>query len=107
MESRAPARSSSTVEVLVPVPPDGEERVSQTFRLARSLQGVRVGLRLDEAWRSYFTVIDEWSRMLRADGADVHILVSGERVGPTAAQTRSDIDDWARLIEVGVIGLGN
>jgi len=95
------------IEVLVPVPPDADERGSETFDLARSVRDVRVGLRLDPAWRSFETVVDEWSSLLRADGAEVVVLVTGERVGPTAAQTRADIDDWARLIEVGVVGLGN
>jgi len=95
------------IEVLVPAPPDADERGSATFDLARPVRGARIGLRLDPAWRSYYTVVDEWTRLLEADGAAVHVLVAGERVGPTAVQARADIDEWARLIEVGVIGLGN
>jgi hypothetical protein len=95
------------IEVLVPVPPDADERGSKTFDLAGPVRGVRVGLRLDPAWRSFETVVAEWSTLLRADGAEVVVLVTGERVGPTATQTRADIDEWARLIEVGVVGLGN
>jgi hypothetical protein len=96
-----------TIEVLIPVPPDADERGSETFDLARPVRGVHIGLRLDPAWRSYYKVVDEWTRLFEAAGAEIHVLVAGERVGPTAAQARADIDDWARLIEVGVIGLGN
>jgi hypothetical protein len=95
------------IDVLVPAPPDADERGSATFDLARPVRGTRIGLRLDPAWRSYYVVVDEWTRLLQADGGEVHALVAGERVGPTAARTRADIDDWARLIEIGVIGLGN
>lgn len=99
--------TTRTIDVLVPVPPDADEAGSATFDLGRAVLGVRVGLRLDPAWRSYYAVVDEWTRLLRRDGAEVHVLVAGERVGPTAAQTRADIDEWARLVEVGVVGLGN
>ena len=34
-------------------------------------------------------------------------LLAGDRVGPGAEQTRSDVDEWSRLVEVGVVGLGN
>ena len=96
-----------TIDVFVPVPPDPTAAGSAAFDLGRDVRGVRFGLRLDPAWRSYYTVVDEWTRLLQQDGAVVHRLVSGERIGPTAAQTRTDIDEWSRLIEVGVIGLGN
>lgn len=97
----------TTIDVLVPVPPDDAVRTSPTFSLGRPLAGVRVGLRLDPAWRAYETVLAVWTTLLERDGAEVHRLVAGERVGPTAQQTRDDIDAWAQLVEVGVVGLGN
>jgi hypothetical protein len=93
--------------VLAPVPPDAADATSETFDLGRPMRGVHVGLRLDNAWRSYFAVVDEWSRLLREDGAHVEVLLAGDRAGPGADQTRSDIEEWSRLIEVRVIGLGN
>ena len=75
--------------------------------MARPISGVKVGLRLDYSWRAYFTVVEEWERLLRRDGADVHVLWAGDRVGPAGEQTRTDVDEWSRLIECGVIGLGN
>jgi len=95
------------IDVLVPVPPEENDRTSATFALGRALAGVHIGLRLDPAWRSYETVLGTWSSMLEGDGAVVHRLVTGERVGPTASQTRADIDAWAQLVEAGVVGLGN
>ena len=101
------AEASDTIEVLVPVPQSTEETDASTFDLGRPVRGVRVGLRLDPAWRSYETVVATWSELLERDGASVHVLVTGERVGPTAQQTRDDVEEWARLVEIGVIGLGN
>jgi hypothetical protein len=37
----------------------------------------------------------------------MHVLVTGERVGPESQRTRDDVEDWSRLIDIGVIGLGN
>jgi len=99
--------ATETIEVLVPVPPSAEEAVAPTYDLGRSLSGVRVGLRLDLAWRSYETVVATWSDRFEQHGASVHVLVTGERVGPDAQRTRDDVEDWSRLIDIGVIGLGN
>ena len=57
--------------------------------LSRSLRDVPVGLRLDLVWRSYETVVATWSSLFERDGASVHLLVTGERVGPDLAVMRS------------------
>jgi len=95
------------VEILVPTPPPEVVTTSPTFALRRSVRGVRVGLRLDTAWRSYEIVLEEWRRLLEADGAEPLVLVTGERAGAGAARTRTDLDEWSRLVECGVVGLGN
>lgn len=89
------------------MPPAAAEPTSEVFDLGRRLAGVEVGLRYDASWRSYFTVVDEWERLLAADGARVRRLLAGDRVGPAAESTRSDVEEWSRLVEVGVVGLGN
>ena len=104
MSSVAPV---ARVRVLVPTPPPEAVTTSTTFALARSVHGVKVGLRLDTAWRSYEIVVDEWKRLLAADGAEPVVLVTGERAGDGAERTRADLDEWSRLVECGVIGLGN
>ena len=93
--------------ILEPVPVDVDADVAPVVRLGRQMRGVRVGLRLDHSWRSYFVVVEEWTRLLELDGAEPRVLLLGERVGPQAAQTGTDLDDWSRLVEVGVVGLGN
>ena len=93
--------------ILDPTAPPGDTSSSPTYDLGRPLTGVRVGLRLDRSWRSYETVLDVWQNLLKRDGAIPDVLVVGERVGPEGERTRNDLDEWSRLIDVGVVGLGN
>jgi hypothetical protein len=97
----------SRAQVLVPTPPPRDEAASVTYALGRPVRGAKVGLRLDTAWRSYEFVVDEWARRLAGDGADVATIVTGERAGPHSARTRTDLDDWSRLVDCAVVGLGN
>ena len=93
--------------ILSPVAPPPGLTESPTYDLGRPIAGVHVGLRIDYSWRSYMVVVEEWERMFRADGAVPHELWTGERVGADGERTRSDLDDWSRLVECGVVGLGN
>ena len=93
--------------ILDPVAAPGTDAASPTYDLGRSVRGARVGLRLDRSWRSYETVLDVWQRRLTADGAHCEVLVVGERIGDEGEQTRDDLDEWSRLVDVGVVGLGN
>jgi hypothetical protein len=97
----------TTIEILLPVPPSGVASRSAPVGLGRPIAGVTVGLRLDRSWRSYEHVVDVWRTRLTNDGARVEVFVAGDRVGPEGDRTRDDLDEWSRLIEVGVIGLGN
>lgn len=97
----------TTIEILLPTPPKADDEQSTVYSLGRSVSGVTIGLRLDHSWRSYFTVVETWTRLLEADGAKVEVLWTGDRAGPEADRTRDDVEEWSRLIEVGVIGLGN
>lgn len=74
---------------------------------AGSLRGLRVGLRLDTAWRSYEWVLDEWQPRLVAAGATVERWCAGNRVGDGAATTFAELDAFADRVDVAVVGLGN
>ena len=87
--------------------PRDSEPETPTYSVGGPIAGKVVGLRLDEVWRSYIAIVDEWQNLLTADGAVPKVLWVGERVGSDGEQTRSDLEEWSRLIDVGVIGLGN
>jgi hypothetical protein len=95
------------VEILLPTAPVVSDETSPTWRLDRPVSGVTVGLRTDHSWRSYFAVLDVWEQLLRGDGASVHVLWTGDRAGPQGERTRADVEEWSRLVECGVVGLGN
>ena len=97
--------------VALPAPAVPSEVQAGPFSLGRPIRGVHVGLRVDYAWICYLTVIDEWERLLRADGAEPHTLwVEKSRTAVDKrdeAELRADIDEWSRLVECGLAGLGN
>ena len=96
-----------THEILDPTVDFDDAPTSQTFDIGGSLAGRVVGLRLDQAWRSYMVIVEEWEKLLRADGADPLVLWTGERIGDEGTETRADLDEWSRRIDCGVVGLGN
>jgi hypothetical protein len=100
--------------ILSPVaaPPErsSAETVRAARRLRRSVSGVRVGLEVDYAWICYHTVIEEWEGLLRADGAEPRTLwVERNRNEPRRDPTEVEaaVDEWSRLVDCGVVGLGN
>jgi hypothetical protein len=98
--------------ILSPVAPRPVvEAPTEVLALNRPIAGLRVGLEVDYAWISYITIIDEWERLLKDDGAEPHTLWIERSRDDSAAQRdaelRTDIDDWSRLIDCGVVGLGN
>ncbi|MFM8304022.1 MAG: hypothetical protein ACKOA9_06970 [Actinomycetota bacterium] len=98
---------TATTTILDPrVLPPGEPE-TPTWSVDGGLEGKIVGLRLDQAWRSYIAIVEEWERRFAADGARVEVWWAGERVGAEGEQTRADLDEWSRLVDIGVVGLGN
>ena len=95
------------MEILDPTVAFEAEDQSLTFDLAGPLSGKMVGLRLDRAWRSYMVVIEEWEKLLRRDGAVARVIWTGARIGDEGETTRNDLNEWSRLIDCGVVGLGN
>ncbi|CAB4754398.1 MAG: hypothetical protein F2754_04255 [Actinobacteria bacterium] len=95
------------IEILLPTPPKAADAHSVVFDYGRRLEGAQVGLRLDRSWRAYYTVVDVWTELFQRDGATVHVLWTGDRAGPEAELTRNDVEEWSRLVEIGVVGLGN
>jgi hypothetical protein len=98
---------ADTITILDPrvIPPRDPE--TTTYDVDGPIAGKTVGLRLDHAWRSYIAIVDEWEQMLKADGAVPMLLWVGERVGAEGEKTRADLEEWSRLIDIGVVGLGN
>ncbi len=97
----------TVVQILDPRVTFDDDEVAPTYDVDGPLTGLAVGLRLDHAWRSYMVVVEEWDRLLQADGAIPKVHWTGERVGDAGEQTRADLDEWGRLVDCAVVGLGN
>jgi hypothetical protein len=97
----------TAVEILDPTFDFEPDVATQTFDVGGPLAGKVVGLRLDRAWRSYMAVIEVWQELLQRDQAVPRVLWTGERIGDEGDKTRTDLDEWSRLIDCGVVGLGN
>jgi hypothetical protein len=95
------------MQLLDPTVALATEEQSLTFDLVGPLAGKTVGLRLDQAWRSYMVVVEEWEKLLRRDGAVPRVIWTGGRIGDEGETTRNDLNEWSRLIACGVVGLGN
>lgn len=104
---------TDTMTILSPVAaaPSRVDAAIGPRRLGRPLAGVAVGLEVDYAWVCYRQVIDEWSQLLRRDRAAPEALwleaSRNDKVRKTPEQLRDDVDQWSRLVECGVVGLGN
>jgi hypothetical protein len=71
------------------------------------LSSKRVGIRLDERWRSWQWVADEWAAQFRMRGADVTLWRAGTRVGARADSIDDGLDKFVHEIDLGIFGLGN
>ena len=74
---------------------------------AGRLAGKTVGIRYDEAWRSFVHATAEWAPRLEAAGARVRWWLAGSRVGEEGERTRRELEDFAGGVDVAIVGLGN
>ena len=74
---------------------------------AGSLEGKRVGIRFDRAWRSWLFVIDEWETRLRGAGATVVRWEAGNRIAVDGQDTFSRLSVFAADVDAALVGLGN
>lgn len=94
------------IKVLDPTapPPDVDEDPGPD---AGSLAGRLVGIRYDDAWKSFEWVIDEWVPRLRQAGAQVRLWEAGNRIGDEGEQTFKELAEFATDVDIALIGLGN
>lgn len=83
------------------------KEVAPTFDLNRSIKGLRVGIRSDQFWPSWFVIRDVWTDMLREDGAEPVFLEISERVGEGGKGTQAEVERWAASVDCAVVGLAN
>ena len=77
-----------------------------TFRVDRPLKGLRVGLRTDPNWKSWLTIADEWTVLLRADGAEPVVLPVLDHSGAAGEKSKLALHAWADSVDCAVVGIG-
>jgi hypothetical protein len=85
--------------------PAGEES-APAFTLDRPIAGLRVGLRMDRAWRSWRLIANLWEEWLRRDGALTEAVETGAQMGEGGAHDRKEIADLAGTVDCAIVGLG-
>ena len=76
-------------------------------KLGKPIRNMRVGIRTDTYWQSWLWVSDEWSTLLKDEGATPVMLRVGVHVGEEGENTKDLVDVWASSVDCAVVGLAN
>jgi hypothetical protein len=74
---------------------------------AGTLAGKRVGFRLDQIWRCWDWISENWAERFRAAGAEVSYWRSTNRSGEEGEEQDRSLQEWLKTIDVAVVGLAN
>jgi hypothetical protein len=69
--------------------------------------GKRIGFRVDQIWRAWDWVSEDWANRLRAAGAEVSFWRSCGRSGDEGDRMAKELQEWLKTIDVAVVGLAN
>jgi hypothetical protein len=72
-----------------------------------SLEGVRVGIRVDILWPSWDWVVDEWTESLEAEGASVETWRSRGRVNDEGDEVLKELEAFLGRVDACIVGLAN
>jgi hypothetical protein len=71
------------------------------------LTGKRVGFRLDQIWRCWDWISEDWAAKFRAAGAEVSYWRSTNRSGEEGEEQNRSLQAWLKTVDVAVVGLAN
>lgn len=74
---------------------------------AGPIAGKRIGIRLDQIWRAWDWIAEDWAAKLEAAGAQVSFWRSCGRSGEEGARMERELAAWLGTIDMGIIGLAN
>lgn len=75
---------------------------------AGPLAGKTVGFRLDEIWRAWDWIAEEWAEEFRKAGAEVKFWRSHQgRTGAEGERVAKAMEEFLNSIDIAVVGLGN
>jgi hypothetical protein len=71
------------------------------------LQGKRIGIRVDQIWRSWDWISELWAEKFRAAGATVSFWRSCGRSGEEGERMARELDEFLAGVDVAIVGLAN
>lgn len=71
------------------------------------LAGKRIGVRLDQIWRCWDWISENWAEKFTAAGADITYWRSTNRSGEEGEEQNRSLQEWLKTIDVAVVGLAN
>lgn len=74
---------------------------------AGTLAGKRIGFRLDNIWRAWDMISEQWADKFRAAGATVSFWRCSGRSGEEGERNNREWNDFLKTIDIAVVGLAN
>lgn len=74
---------------------------------AGALKGKRIGFRVDQIWRCWDWISEDWAEEFRKAGAEVSYWRSTNRSGEEGEEQARSLEQWLKTIDVAVVGLAN
>ena len=71
------------------------------------ISGRRIGIRLDQIWRAWDWIAEDWAARLEAAGAEVSFWRSCGRSGEEGARMARELAEWLGTIDMAIVGLAN
>lgn len=71
------------------------------------IAGKRIGFRLDQIWRCWDWISEDWAAKLEAAGAQVSYWRSTNRSGFEGEEQAQSLDAWLQTIDIAILGLAN
>jgi hypothetical protein len=71
------------------------------------LIGKRIGFRLDQIWRAWDWIAEDWAAKLEDAGASVSFWRSCGRSGDEGARMERELAEWLTTIDMAIVGLAN
>ncbi|MCB2073656.1 MAG: hypothetical protein H6917_12435 [Novosphingobium sp.] len=69
--------------------------------------GKRIGFRVDQIWRCWDWISENWAEKFREAGAEISYWRSTNRSGEEGEEQDRSLHEWLKTIDIAVVGLAN